>query len=78
MVAIAMIMMPVQTNGLNVLPRKLYPHGTAILNTLMQVSGAIGVAFFISIMSSGQRAFLEKSPNPNSIRSDGISINVWC
>jgi DHA2 family lincomycin resistance protein-like MFS transporter len=66
MIAIAMIMMPVQTNGLNVLPRKLYPHGTAILNTLMQVSGAIGVAFFISIMSSGQRAFLEKSPDPTS------------
>jgi DHA2 family lincomycin resistance protein-like MFS transporter len=66
MIAIAMIMMPVQTNGLNVLPRKLYPHGTAILNTLMQVSGAIGVAFFISIMASGERIFLEKSPDPTA------------
>jgi DHA2 family lincomycin resistance protein-like MFS transporter len=66
MIAIAMIMMPVQTNGLNELPRKLYPHGTAILNTLMQVSGAIGVAFFISIMSSGQRTFLEGSSDPTA------------
>lgn len=66
MIAIAMIMMPVQTNGLNELPRKLYPHGTAILNTLMQVSGAIGVAFFISIMSSGQRTYLEGSSDPTA------------
>ncbi|MBP1996594.1 DHA2 family lincomycin resistance protein-like MFS transporter [Paenibacillus eucommiae] len=66
MIAISMIMMPAQTNGLNQLPRKYYPHGTAILNTLQQVSGAIGVAFFISIMSSGQRVFLENSSDPTA------------
>nr|WP_213583540.1 MDR family MFS transporter [Paenibacillus sp. J2TS4] len=58
MIAIAMIMMPAQTNGLNQLPRRMYPHGTAVLNTLQQISGAIGVALFISIMASGQQAFL--------------------
>jgi len=61
MVSISMIMMPAQTNGLNQLPRRYYPHGTAILNTLSQVAGAIGVAFFISIMTSGQRSYLEQS-----------------
>jgi len=66
MVAISMIMMPTQTNGLNQLPRRYYPHGTAILNTLSQVAGAIGVAFFISIMSSGQRNFASTSPNPTA------------
>lgn len=66
MVAISMIMMPIQTNGLNQLPQRYYPHGTAILNTLSQVAGAIGVAFFISIMTSGQRRFLEQSVDPNS------------
>src|SRR5690606_3501701 len=74
MIAIAMIMMPVQTNGLNVLPRKLYPHGTAILNTLMQVSGAIGVAFFISIMSSGQRKFLESSSDPTAFAQQAEAL----
>lgn len=64
MVSISMIMMPAQTNGLNQLPRRFYPHGTAILNTLSQVAGAIGVAFFISIMTSGQRNSLEQSSNP--------------
>jgi len=66
MVAISMIMMPAQTNGLNQLPRKYYPHGTAVLNTLQQVSGAIGVAFFISIMSTGQKDYLAKSADPQS------------
>ncbi|CAG7646342.1 DHA2 family efflux MFS transporter permease subunit [Paenibacillus allorhizosphaerae] len=66
MVAISMIMMPTQTNGLNQLPSRYYPHGTAILNTLQQVAGAIGVALFIGIMTSGQRNFLERSPDPTS------------
>jgi DHA2 family lincomycin resistance protein-like MFS transporter len=64
MVAISMIMMPTQTNGLNQLPPQYYPHGTAILNTLQQVAGAIGVAFFIGLMSKGQRQFLEQSSAP--------------
>ena len=59
MIAISMIMMPAQTNGLNQLPPELYPHGTAIMNTLQQVSGAIGTAVGISILSSGSRSFLE-------------------
>jgi len=62
MVAISMIMMPVQTNGLNQLPRAYYPHGTAILNTLQQVSGAIGVAFFISIMTNGTNRYFSNPP----------------
>ncbi|WP_028610147.1 MDR family MFS transporter [Paenibacillus harenae] len=66
MVAISMIMMPTQTNGLNQLPQRYYPHGTAILNTLQQVAGAIGVALFIGIMTSGQREFLEGSSDPTS------------
>ncbi|MED4298475.1 DHA2 family efflux MFS transporter permease subunit [Priestia megaterium] len=63
MIAISMIMMPAQTNGLNQLPPELYPHGTAIMNTLQQVSGAIGTAVGISILSSGSRSFLETVSN---------------
>ncbi|WP_223869564.1 MDR family MFS transporter [Paenibacillus sabuli] len=66
MVALAMIMMPAQTNGLNQLPRRYYPHGTAILNTLQQVAGAIGVAFFISIMTRGSNRYLAGSSDPTS------------
>lgn len=40
------------TNGLNTLPMKAYPHGTAMNNTLQQVSGAIGSALLITIMNT--------------------------
>ncbi|EKZ7092449.1 MFS transporter, partial [Listeria monocytogenes] len=59
MIGISMVMMPAQTNGLNQLPRNLYPDGTAIMNTLQQVSGAIGTAVAITIMSAGQKAYME-------------------
>ncbi|NGP46400.1 multidrug efflux MFS transporter [Bacillaceae bacterium SIJ1] len=58
MLSISMIMMPAQTNGLNQLSQPLYPHGTAILNTLMQVAGAIGIAFFIGIKATGVESAL--------------------
>ena len=58
MIGVSMIMMPAQTNGLNQLPRELYPHGTAIMNTLQQVAGAIGTAVAISILSSGAERFM--------------------
>ncbi|MBO0586867.1 MDR family MFS transporter [Sporosarcina sp. E16_8] len=50
-IGITLTMMPAQTNGLNQLPRQLYPDGTAIMNTLQQVAGAIGTAVAITIMS---------------------------
>jgi EmrB/QacA subfamily drug resistance transporter len=52
MLGMSMVMMPVMTNGLNQLPARYYPHGTAMNNTLQQVSGAIGSALLITIMSN--------------------------
>ncbi|WP_099364065.1 DHA2 family efflux MFS transporter permease subunit [Fredinandcohnia onubensis] len=51
MFGMSMVFMPVSTNGLNQLPRNLYPHGTAVNNTLNQVSAAIGTGFLITLMS---------------------------
>lgn len=52
MLSIAMVMMPVTTSGLNELPNHLIPHGTAMNNTFRQVSGAIGTAMLVTIMST--------------------------
>ena len=52
MLSIAMVMMPVTTSGLNELPTHLIPHGTAMNNTFRQVSGAIGTAMLVTIMST--------------------------
>lgn len=66
MVGIAMVMMPGQTNGLNQLPPELYPDGTAIMNTLQQVAGAIGTAVAISIMAAGQNHYLSAVADPQN------------
>ena len=66
MVSVAMVMMPAQTNGLNQLPPYLYPHGAAIANTLMQVSGAVGTALFVTIMTIGQQRYLARVDRPSA------------
>ncbi|MEK3935292.1 MDR family MFS transporter [Sporosarcina sp. FSL W7-1349] len=64
MLSISAIMMPAETNGLNQLPKQLYPHGTAVMTTLQPVAGAIGVSVFIGIMNARQLHFLKDVTNP--------------
>ncbi|MBK3493298.1 DHA2 family efflux MFS transporter permease subunit [Viridibacillus sp. YIM B01967] len=52
MFGISMVMMPVMTNGLNQLPAKFTPHGTAMNSTIQQVSGAVGGSLLVTIMSN--------------------------
>jgi EmrB/QacA subfamily drug resistance transporter len=52
MIGMSFVMMPVSTNGLNQLPKRFYPHGTAMNNTLNQVAGAIGTALLVTVMSN--------------------------
>lgn len=66
MVGVSLVMMPAQTNALNQLPKDLYPDGTALMNTLQQVSGAIGTAVAITIMSSTQSTYMQTVSDPNS------------
>lgn len=56
MFGMSMVMMPIMTNGLNQLPKSLYPHGTAMNNTLSQVAGAIGSALLVTVMSKRTEA----------------------
>ncbi len=71
MFGISMVMMPVMTNGLNQLPMISNPHGTAMNNTLQQVSGAIGSAILLTIMtkrmeSAGAKLFAEAKASGNA------------
>ncbi len=43
--------MPLQTSGMNDLPKKLLAHGTAVVNTTKQLVGSIGSAILITIMT---------------------------
>jgi len=49
MASLGLMMTPLLTEGLSVLPEHLYSHGSAILTTLQQVAGAAGTAGFVSI-----------------------------
>lgn len=65
MLSISAMMMPAETNGLNELPKRLYPHGTAVMSTLQPVAGAIGVSVFISLLNMRQNHFLNNAANAN-------------
>ncbi len=42
----AFIMMPMVTAAINALPGRLASHGNAFLNTMRQLAGSIGTAYF--------------------------------
>lgn len=69
MLSVSATMMPAETNGLNQLPKRLYPHGTAVMSTLQPLSGAIGVSVFISILNSKQASYLAGVADPASQQS---------
>lgn len=48
----SLLMMPIQTAGLNQLPRKLNAHGSAMSQTLRNVAGALGTAFLVTVMTN--------------------------
>jgi predicted MFS family arabinose efflux permease len=50
MFGMSLLMMPIFTAGLNELALSLNKYGTAMVNTLRMVAGAVGMAFFVSIM----------------------------
>nr|WP_286245757.1 MFS transporter [Corynebacterium ulcerans] len=50
-VGLALVMTPLMTVSLSSLPTRLYGHGSAIVNTLQQLGGAMGTAVMIGIMT---------------------------
>lgn len=51
-IGLSFITMPLNTAGLNALPRQLGTHGTAVNNTVRQIAGAIGTAVVITIYTT--------------------------
>ncbi|MBB2482942.1 DHA2 family efflux MFS transporter permease subunit [Bacillus sp. APMAM] len=52
MLGMSLVMMPIFTAGLNELSSNLNKFGTAMVNTLRMIAGAVGMAFFVSIMTN--------------------------
>lgn len=58
----ALMMTPLMTTALGAVAPRLYPHASAIVNTLQQVSGAAGTALFITIFTVAQSTATGESP----------------
>jgi DHA2 family lincomycin resistance protein-like MFS transporter len=74
LLAVGMINTPTQTNSLNQLSLEYAPHGTAIMNTLQQIAGALGTSLFVAIMSSNQKKYLMSINNPTDSKSQALSL----
>nr|WP_246187640.1 MDR family MFS transporter [Ornithinibacillus caprae] len=72
MLGISMVMMPATTAGLNQLPNRLIPHGTAMNNTMRQVAASIGTGILVTVMTS--KAFLT-SNSPGLVEQiQGVNV----
>ncbi|MCP3806515.1 DHA2 family efflux MFS transporter permease subunit [Paenibacillus sp. Lou8.1] len=69
MFGMSLLMMPIQTAGLNQLPQRLNAHGTAMSNTLRMISGSIGTAILVTVMSTQSSNRLT-----SIVTSEGISV----
>lgn len=58
-----LIMTPLMTTALGSLPRELYGHGSAIMNTLQQLAGAAGTAAFVAALSIGAAGAASRGAN---------------
>jgi EmrB/QacA subfamily drug resistance transporter len=79
MFGMSMVMMPIMTNGLNQLPSRLNPHGTAVNNTVQQVVGSIGTALFVTLMNSVAKSEgkeLAAQADPSSLQDPGFMAGL--
>lgn len=58
-IGMALLLMPVQTAGLNQLPNRLNAHGTAISNTIRQVAGAVGTSLLVTVMTNRTKTHMQ-------------------
>lgn len=73
MLGIAMVMMPITTAGLNQLSLNLVPHGTAMNNTMRQVSASIGTAILVTVMTMSA---LDTGPGATAMdRIHGVNVS---
>ncbi|MGY4691540.1 MDR family MFS transporter [Salibacterium sp. K-3] len=53
MFGLSFAMMPVATSALNQLPEKWYSHGSAMMNTMQQISASLGTAMLVTMVGLG-------------------------
>jgi DHA2 family lincomycin resistance protein-like MFS transporter len=65
---------PLMTSALGSLPRRLYPHGSAIVGTVQQVAGAAGTALFVTLLSITSAAALRNGAEGVLAQAQGVHV----
>jgi len=75
---LALLFTPLFTASLSAVPAHLYSHGSAILGTVQQVAGAVGIALFVALMSSKTAALLTDGLALVPATAGGIRMGFLC
>ncbi|QQK75244.1 multidrug efflux MFS transporter [Salicibibacter cibarius] len=67
MFGLSFALMPVMTSALNQLPVKWYAHGSAMANTMQQISASIGTAILVTLVSVGAQQYRPESSVTESL-----------
>jgi MFS transporter, DHA2 family, lincomycin resistance protein len=77
-IAFAFTFTPLFTVTLSSLTPALYSHGSAVMGSIQQVAGAVGVALFVALMSARTTALTSSGHSPLDALSGGIRSGFLC
>jgi DHA2 family lincomycin resistance protein-like MFS transporter len=69
---LGLVFTPLMTSALGSLPRRLYPHGSAIVGTAQQVAGAAGTALFVTLMTITSAAAISDGADASDALTQGV------
>ena len=76
-IGLGLLFTPLFTWGLGDLPQKLYPDGSAVVNTLQQVFGAVGTAAFVAIAAAATATMTTSATPAVNETINGYRIALW-
>jgi DHA2 family lincomycin resistance protein-like MFS transporter len=77
-VGFALLFTPLFTVSLSSVKPSLYSHGSAVIGTLQQASGAAGVALFVALMSARAATLATRGLGPVDALSGGVRAGFLC
>ena len=77
-IGFALLFTPLFTVSLSSVRPELYSHGSAVLGSLNQVAGAVGVALFVAVMSAQSARLAAAGAVPLEALAGGIRAAFLC
>lgn len=75
--SVSLLMMPLNTAGINSLSNEMVSHGTAIMNTLRTIAGSMGTALMVTLMSIGASHFIPTATmSASTVQREAMAAGV--